>query len=397
MRILVISNLFPPEVLGGYEILCHQVCAELKERGHDIHVLTTGTKQPEHATTLDSIRRDLELYQPFGQPPSILRGRRRDIGQRNFAATEREIKRVCPDLIFIWSQLRLTIGAARAAIASGLPVAFTFNDEHVAGYLPAPASFRPRGMAAYLADTAVMPEITISGIDFAHTTCISECLKRNLLKRGVPIASSRVIYQGIPMERFPLKEEPGGLGSPASILYAGQLHAYKAPHTLLEAVELIGQQIGPDAVTVSVAGDGPEEYKKRLRDLADRQPSRVRFLGKVAHDEMPALYRSHDLFVFPSAWQEPFGLTQLEAMASGTPVLSTSDGGHGEVLIHGENAMLFEKEQPRELADHLIALLGDGVLRRTLAANGRRLVEERLSLERYVTDLEAFLFEVEGG
>jgi glycosyltransferase involved in cell wall biosynthesis len=112
---------------------------------------------------------------------------------------------------------------------------------------------------------------------------------------------------------------------------------------------------------------------------------------------LSGVYREHDIFVFPSTWQEPFGLTHLEAMACGTPVISTADGGHGEFLKDGENALIFEKENPGQLAAQISRLISDNDLAGHLAATARAMVEQEFTLQRYVTDIEAFLQEAATG
>ena len=132
--------------------------------------------------------------------------------------------------------------------------------------------------------------------------------------------------------------------------------------------------------------------KKALQGHAD-----IKFTGKVEQSQLPGIYREHDIFVFPSKWQEPFGLTHLEAMSSGTPVISTTDGGHGEFLKDGENALVFEKENPGGLAAQISRLIRDNDLARHLAATARAMVEQEFTLKRYVADIEAFLQKVARG
>lgn len=117
----------------------------------------------------------------------------------------------------------------------------------------------------------------------------------------------------------------------------------------------------------------------------------MEFTGQIAHDAMPALYRDHDILLFPSIWPEPFGLTHLEAMASGTPVVSTADGGHGEFLRENENALIFPKEDEETLARQLLRMANEPGLSERLAQAGRRTVEQGFSLDGYVSRLEDFL------
>jgi len=396
LKILVISNLFPPHVLGGYEILCGQVRDGLAARGHEVAVLTSDHGLAGGGAPEEGVWRRLKLYLPFDQPGRLMRAARARTGRANEALTREVIGRFAPDILFVWSLLRLTVGPARAAEASALPVAYTFNDENVMSYQPARFVPTPKGLARYALDHLLFRQASWFGLRFAHATCISRRLRDNLLARGLPAPDLRVIYQGIPIERFPLKAEPGRVGRPLRVLYAGQLHAYKGVHTLLEAAGRVAAARGAGALEVTVAGDGPEDYKARLRTLAQEGRARVVFAGKSPHEAMPALYRDHDVFVFPSLWQEPFGLTHLEAMASGTPLVSTADGGQGEFLEDGRNALVFAKEDAPGLAERLMRLADDPALARALALEGRRTVEERFTLQRYVADLETWLAEAAG-
>ena len=100
LRLLIISNLYPPEILGGYEILCEQVCLDLAGRGHQIHVLTTGEDGSQ-----SEVDRRLRLYLPFSEPARKDRFRSLLTHWSNYHRTREVIKAVQPDIIFCWSQL----------------------------------------------------------------------------------------------------------------------------------------------------------------------------------------------------------------------------------------------------------------------------------------------------
>ncbi len=401
MKILVLTNLYPPHVLGGYEILCEQVCRLLQESGHTLHVLTSDhglapTEPKQEVANGISIDRALTLYVPFDKPAERCRQERSVLGKQNTKATQDAIRGFQPDVIFVWSMLRVTIAPAKAAEASGIPTVYTFNDENICSYQAAKFELSPRKAAAWLLD-ATMRQITLDGLRFPISTCISQRLKDNLLERGLPIQNSRVIYQGIPIERFPLKAEPGVIppGQPARLLYAGQLHHYKGVHTILEAAKTLCER-GVE-FSIDLAGDGPAPYKAELKREADASGATVRFLGKQGHEAMPALYREHDIFLFPSIWPEPFGLTHLEAMASGLPVVSTAGGGQGEFLRDGENALVFKEADSDGLAAAILRLIENPDLRLKIALEGRRTVEQQFTLSDYVARLDGFLKEATGG
>ena len=394
MNILVLSNLYPPAYLGGYELLCQQVVRELRYRGHQVTVLTSSHGSQSPAQVEERVHRDLRLYLPFSEPGRVARLARRRTHQANERIAAHRIAALRPDIVFVWSQLRLTLGAAQAAERSGVPVCYTLNDEHLAGYLPRAWSPAPRAALAALTDRTLFRGITTARLQLRHTTSISRRVRDNLIASGLPMADSRVIYQGIPVERFPCKAEPGRIGTPARVLFAGQLLPYKGADTLIQAAHRLAADRGSDAIKVTIAGDGPGNHPAELRRMALDGPAEVEFLGRVPHDQLAALYREHDLFVFPSRWQEPFGLTHLEAMASGLPVISTADGGHGEFLRDNQNALVFPKGNPEALAGRILAILDDPGLGKRLALTARTMIETDFSLARYVTELEHWLDEV---
>jgi glycosyltransferase involved in cell wall biosynthesis len=387
MKILVISNLYPPYVLGGYEILCGQVVEYLRKRGHEVYILTSNH---ESKTSEQYIQRDLCLFQPFGQQAGYQRGDRIRAAKHNEQVTERYLQEIKPEVIFVWSLLRLTPSTARVSEKSGIPVVYTFNDENISSFLEHRFGLSPKALAHWFLDTFINPEITLKNLQFKNTTCISNIVKRNLLKKGVSIETSHIIYQGIPLEQFPPKKD-GSLHDPIKILYAGQLHAYKGVHTLISALALLKQDKGIPAFSLTVVGKGPAEYREKLEKAVKENHLDVEFKGLVPHEQMSSVYRDHDLFVFPSIWEEPFGLTHLEAMATGLPVISTANGGQGEFLIDGENALTFGPDKEQELSKQIKKLLTDPVLYARIAKKGQQTALSQFSFDRYVDELEVLL------
>ena len=149
-------------------------------------------------------------------------------------------------------------------------------------------------------------------------------------------------------------------------------------------------------LSLTIVGRGDEGYTSRLRDLARRGPARVRLLGARPHREVPAIYRRHDVLLFPSIWFEPFGLTHLEAMASGLPVISTGHGGQGEVLEDGKTALLVPAADGDAMSVALERLVARPAEARRLAEQGHELVRDHLNLEAYVDRLEDWLCGIGG-
>ena len=146
----------------------------------------------------------------------------------------------------------------------------------------------------------------------------------------------------------------------------------------------------PEA-TLSWYGTGDESHRDSLNRLADELGVRDRLCwSTAARDELPEIYRAHDVFLFTSTWSEPFGLVPIEAMACGVPVVGTATGGSGEFLHDGTTALVPEPlGDPRALADAITRLAGDDALRRRLVGAGAAVATE-LTIGNLVDHVEAW-------
>jgi glycosyltransferase involved in cell wall biosynthesis len=144
-----------------------------------------------------------------------------------------------------------------------------------------------------------------------------------------------------------------GLQDPPVLLFHGRVDRRKGVLDLLDAL--------PDGVRLIVSGIGPD--LDAARDAADE---RTTFLGYVAPDDAPAVYRSADVFVSPT-YSEGFSNTVLEAMASGLPIVSTRSVGVVDCLRHEDNGLLHEPGDVEGLREQLLRLLQDAELRSRLS------------------------------
>jgi glycosyltransferase involved in cell wall biosynthesis len=110
----------------------------------------------------------------------------------------------------------------------------------------------------------------------------------------------------------------------------------------------------------------------------------IKNLGWISQDKVPELYREVDIVVVPSIWVEPFGITTLEAMASGVPVVGSRIGGIAETLVDGETGLHFEAGNVEQLTLALKRLLDSPDLRQQLGRGGRKRAVEVYDWERVV-------------
>jgi glycogen(starch) synthase len=121
---------------------------------------------------------------------------------------------------------------------------------------------------------------------------------------------------------------------------------------------------------------------------------RVAFCGRVSRGEIPSVLARYSALVFPSEWDEPLARTPMEALAVGLPVIGTTTGGMGEVLIDDVTALTFPPGDAWTLAAQIERLRQDASLGVRLAREGRRLVERSFSFSRMVDEIETVLAEM---
>jgi glycosyltransferase involved in cell wall biosynthesis len=180
------------------------------------------------------------------------------------------------------------------------------------------------------------------------------------------------------------------------LLYAGQLVRHKGVHTAIEAMARLVSKWKMEQIHLTLVGSGHPDYEAFLRRLVAQQGLQdyVSFQKPVSKDEIPGLYQQFDVLVFPSIYEEPFARVTQEAMASGLVVVGTTTGGTRELLRHGETGLTFDPEEADGLAEQLVRLITEPGLGRRLAQAGRQTVLADFTLDRMVTEIDAYLQDI---
>ena len=194
-----------------------------------------------------------------------------------------------------------------------------------------------------------------------RVVALSQDEVHELVRLGVPRAAIAVIPCGVNLHTFaptgPVADRSPGQ---CRVLSVGRLVERKGFQALIRAMRLV-----PDAECVIVGGLPADQLAtdpqaRRLRELArtSQVADRVRLVGAVPREEMPAWYRSADVLV-AAPWYEPFGLTPLEAMACGVPVIGTAVGGLTDTIVDGRTGDLVPARDPQVLGEAIGRLLAD--------------------------------------
>jgi glycosyltransferase involved in cell wall biosynthesis len=167
----------------------------------------------------------------------------------------------------------------------------------------------------------------------------------------------------------------------------GDVIPRKGAHYLVAALPRI-IAAAPDTRLVLVGSLGPDDYVQGIRATARRMAVAPRVIMTGHRDDVDQVMAALDVCVLPSV-DEPLGMSVLEAMAAGVPVVASDVGGLPECLGHGRTGILVPPADSNALAEAIIRLLGNPQQRRELGEDGRKWVHERFSAESQTPRIEA--------
>ena len=377
MRIAMISEHASPLALlggedaGGQNIHVAELSAALAAAGHEVRVYTRRDRAdlpPAVQLPNGVVVRHVPAGPPEPLPKDALLPHMGEFGRSLLAEWRRGDW--TPDVAHahFWMSGLAAVSAGRQA---GVPVVQTY---HALG------SVKRRHQGS--ADTSPPGRIDYERwlgrvVDRVVAQCRDEV--RELARMGVPHSRVTVIPSGVNDQIFaPVGPVAARDPDRPRILTVGRLVERKGFQDVIRAMRLV-----PDAECVVVGGppaaglvDDPQA--QRLRAIAEScgVADRLRLVGAVPKEEMPAWYRSADILV-AAPWYEPFGLTPLEAMACGVPVVATAVGGLKDTVVDGRTGDLVPPRDPRALGVAIQRLLDDQVRRFAYAAAALERVRQR--------------------
>jgi glycogen(starch) synthase len=420
VKILVVTNLFPPHHAGTFDLRCEAVVNNLKLRGHQLHVLTSthGMHLPQQG---GEVERRLLLNGVYDHDLVTSYNELKKIETHNHAALKETIASFAPNVVHVFSLFGLSKSLLFALRHCGVPTVYDVADDwltlevrndpwlrwwnHPAMNLPRKAlEFSgQRNSVDELAPTRLMkgydrmPELyvdkpqpnSLNAFRFERIYFASAWLKEAGEQAGFQVGHGEVIHPGIPTQNFVGEVKPAS-AVVEKFLVVAALHKRSGVLTAVKAI----QQLKKSGVraSLSIYGKGDSAYVAELRSLIALQQLPVEFLNvsNLVRD-LPAVYRRHDALLYTSEEPEPFSFTIIEAMAAGLPVIGTALGGTRELLRHGENAFTYTPGEPYELAQRIQEVQLSPALRTQMAGTAQEEVLAQFN-ETAVTDrIEAFL------
>ncbi|HRF58633.1 MAG TPA: glycosyltransferase family 4 protein [Fimbriimonadaceae bacterium] len=391
MRILIVSNLFPPDYDGGLEMNAWKLARALRARGHEVFVATSRFREGfvptgDEPEWVHRIFTFAPAYRPVsgGLGGKIDHTRqyveREKIAIQNTRALLKLLADLPVDFGYVFGMHRVGTPAVAAFTDRKLPVLWHCGDHYLADREP--EHFAPGKLLKAVQATVVKEARDLEArVDYSHIAFVSQYLCDHFAEKGFPLQTTYIIPRGI---EFPLGEDVDRVRStPPAFLTASQLIEHKGIHVAIEAAGLLNARRPELEWQLQIVGKGRDEYRQRLADLAYELgiESRIHFLGMLPRDEVLARMRDATAFISASLWGEPFANTIIESLASGTPLIGAQTGSILEVVRDEESALIYSKDDATALSARMERILTDPELARRLAARGLEVIRRGYTMD----------------
>lgn len=372
LSIVLITNLFPPQELGGYGRMMWEFAQGLIARGHSVRVLTSDATQLGKAPTSDEVEMERNVFRTLQLAGTWEAGRavqlrdRNDLARRlrdNAMRIRTAVTKQKADLVLAGNLDFLTITALRAVFERGVPVLHALANA-TPGYS---VTDQPRDAAYWVA-----PCSDWNGDVFKQA--------------GFTPARIETLYPGARVDRFFRLFLPDT--QRLRICYASLVLPYKGADTLVRALARL-HDAGID-FNAEIAGDTPDgAFLTELQALVSARgmEAKVTFPGFLDRRKLSALFARSNVLVFPSRFQEPFGISQVEALAAGLVVVSSGTGGAKEIIRDDIDGLLFAAGDEAGLA-HKLTMLAERPDTMSRLQRGGQARARTFSVENAVLNIE---------
>ncbi|MEM0340572.1 MAG: glycosyltransferase family 4 protein [Acidilobaceae archaeon] len=362
MRIGLVMD-WHPSSTGGVQSHVRYLAQWLSRRGHEVVLVSRriGARHDDSISTLESLEVDSVLpIESLFVPPNPISLREVLSNQRFDVIHSHHIFTLLPlmGLKVAWS-----LGVPRVITNHTL---FFFHDSSI------------WNMISYLTPTKYY-------LRYAQTVISVSQEARKFVENIIGDRTNVkhvVIPNGVDSEKYsPPEREP----EENRIVFVGRLVHRKGVHVLISAIPQILNEVRD--LEVVIVGEG---YMKTVANLLSKLigvSKRVKLLGWLPESEKIKVLKNSKVAVAPSIYNECFGITAIEAMAVGRPVVASRVGGLKEVVEHGVTGLLVSPGSKKELVEAVTLLLQDEKLRREMGRRARETVEKKYSWNVVVEDI----------
>lgn len=422
LRILVISNLCPPDYDGGFELSALRNAMSLRDRGHQVDLVTSKFRSNFDGDRTDHpfVHRIFNLSMVrdgWSMAATMITGDHRQGVTRRGVFHELRLRKANLnsilsmmkesggnedrlrtflkdrdyDVAYVFGLHLIGTSLIHALTEKGIPVLYHHGDEWLASYLGS------KGMKAkvlrFLRTARYDRE---RSVDLKNVYLVSGFMARKFEELGFKKEQLGVIHRGFEHPMVMLPEEDRY--SPKVFLVASRLAMYKGIQIALRAAKKLKDRRPDLEWEMWIAGTGDEEAVRWYESFVEENglSDRVKFLGKLSRERVVETMRRCTAFISPSVFDEPFGNTNIEAMASGATLIASRSGAIEEIIVHSESGLIYDRREPSELCGHMEMVLDHPEIARKLAETAFERVKTHFTQAVIMDKVEAKLAEVAG-
>lgn len=382
LRIAIFTSLYAP-FLAGVSVAVHQRVRWLLEQGHEVFLIhpQINNKYPKHISKRPMLGLDeLQHFSNFSayafptEPLIFYKSLPQPLHYRYWNDTEL-LERFKPDLVVVEEAPQLRGFYSLYLQGYGRPVGIEYAKRTNTPIISLFHTDIVAYIQYYLGNqifSLIRPILPFLIKRFSKLYDLNLFPSREQLAKYKQMKSQRSEYlpfQGIDCQKFNpdnICYNPIPNDRRPTLLFVGRITAEKNVSQLLDAYPIIAAKI-PD-VHLVIIGSGPLE--EEIRKRAENFKSGVTVWGECYGTELLGWYARADVFVNPSL-TENFCTANNEALASGTPVVAAIAPSTSEQVIHGRNGLLAEPNNPTDLAQKVIAILANSVLKEEMSQQAR--------------------------
>ncbi len=376
MKVAMLHWAFPP-IIGGVESHLAMLCPELTRYGCQVSLLTGSTQEGEMEYTWQGLRVRRRKLMDLN---SLDAQKIMDSGDEIRRLIGDFVQQVHPDIIHAhnmhyFSPVHLD-ALVEAKKRCGIPLVLTAHN---------------------VWSDSLWEEMCRRAAEWDAVIAVSHYIKKELVKAGFPEERITVIHHGIDLERFKPPAEGDlqtawqsypELKGRRVIFHPARMSFDKGCHISIKAFKLIKEQY-PDTMlvlagtekTVDWGSHQPGHVSRIKRLIMELGLERDVFIRFFSWEEIPLMYQAAEICIYPSCFEEPFGLAMLESLATGRPMVVSRAGGMPEVIQDGINGFVVPMHDHEALARKCCHLLADPQKARQMGETGRQMVERNFTRE----------------
>jgi glycosyltransferase involved in cell wall biosynthesis len=367
MHVCMITRELPPDS-GGIGYYVYNLSRKLIERGHEVTIITRGTKSRFTQEVVEGIRVFKVSFFPIYPFHIWVHG----------AFVRTLLKSLGPklDLVHMHSPLVPPIKTSLPVITTvHTPSKIDANYHEILDFY---------SLAERVQSRVFYPPLESKLFSISDSiTAVSSSVAGELGSYGLDVGKIAVVGNGVDEKTFiPIHHHES---AEKYVLYTGVLRARKGLFDLLECAEYVCR-VHP-TVHFVICGTGPFFSKMKEEIRRRKLQERIVLQGYVKRDKLVQLYQNATLHVVPSHY-EGLPTVLLEAMSCGLPVVATNVGGNSDVISSGKNGFLVPPKSPQELAKVILKLLDDDKLRKEIGKAARKTIEKSYTWDKIADNIQ---------